>query len=69
MCNCIKRAGLVRGQAFRVAELMAELAELIAAEDEYHAEGVRRDLAEAWSLARLVHCHQDERWPRRCDVQ
>lgn len=56
-CDCSKRIGLVRGQAFRVAELKAELAELVAAGDEYHAAGVREDIVAAESLARLCHTH------------
>lgn len=53
MCPvCIGRA---RGQAFRVAELQEELAQLVAEGDEYHAEGVRQDILAASSLARLRH--------------
>jgi hypothetical protein len=42
-------------QAEIVAGLEAELAALVAAEDEYHAKGVKLDLEAATSLARLVH--------------
>jgi hypothetical protein len=42
-------------QAAEVACLEAELAQLEADGDEYHAEGVKDDLVAAQSLARLIH--------------
>lgn len=42
-------------QVARVAELEAELAQLVADGDEYHAAQVRGDIVAASSLARLVH--------------
>lgn len=48
-------AKLLAAQAARVAELEAELAAYVEAEDEYHAAGVREDLVAARSLARLLH--------------
>jgi hypothetical protein len=55
MSCCSKYAGRLRGQRFRLAELQEELDSLVAAGDEYHAEGVRQDMQVAASLSRLVH--------------
>jgi hypothetical protein len=57
---CPRCVGRTRGQAFRVAELRAELASLVAEGDEYHAEGVREDIVAASSLARLVHVEVED---------
>lgn len=48
-------AKLQAAQAAHVAELEAELADLVADENEYHAAFVRDDIVAAKSLARLLH--------------
>ncbi len=52
---CIVCDKLQVSRQARVAELMAELASLVAAEDEFHADMVRQDLEASASLARYVH--------------
>ena len=55
MCDCSKRAGLVRGAAFRAAELKAEQAQAISDGDEWTARLTQDDIQAAESLARLIH--------------
>lgn len=66
--ECGELCSLKEKQKAEIERLEKELKELEEAGDEYHAEGVRQDLAAARSLARLVHKHRkafDERLLRK----
>ena len=54
-CDCVVAIGLRRGQAFRVAELIAERDQFLADGDEYHASEIGWEILSACSLARIIH--------------